>query len=385
MQWNWQRRDWPELVWDRDRLLKAEQQFLLGGGFVRGSIRHLGDEERDFLTVELMSGEALTTSEIEGEILDRPSVQSSIRRQLGLDTDHRRIGPGEQGIAEMMVDVHRNFADPLTQETLCAWHFGVTHGRRDLRDIGRYRTGENPMQVVSGRLDKPKVHFEAPLSSRLPSEMARFLDWFNATAASGTKALPTLTRAGAAHLYFESIHPFEDGNGRIGRAIAEKALAQGLGQPSLTALSTTILARRHSYYDALEAANQSNEVTDWLAWFAGIAIEAQHRTLAQVEFTIDKAKLFAKLQGELNARQQKALARMFREGPQGFTGRMSAGNYIAITGASPSTATRDLSGLAEKGALTRDGDLKSTRYHLNIPLRPTNRVTVDETGEVLEA
>ena len=148
--------------------------------------------------------------------------------------------------------------------------------------------------------------------------MARFLDWFNRTAPSGSHPLAALTRAGIAHLYFETIHPFEDGNGRIGRAVAEKALAQGCGQPTLTALAATILLRRKAYYAVLEAANKSNEVTAWLSWFAGIAIEAQRRTTAQVEFLLEKTRLLDRLRGQLNPRQEKALLRMLREGPDGF-------------------------------------------------------------------
>jgi Fic family protein len=193
-----------------------------------------------------------------------------------------------------------------------------------------------------------------------------------------------VTRAGIAHLYFESIHPFEDGNGRIGRAISEKALAQSLGQPTLTALATTILARRKSYYDALEAANKGNEITDWLSWFAGIAIEAQRRTVAMVEFLIDKTKLLDRLGSQLNERQKKALLRMFREGPEGFKGGLSASNYSTITGASPATATRDLADLVARGALTRVGERRHARYHLQLPLRPVPRITVSHRGELIE-
>jgi len=214
--------------------------------------------------------------------------------------------------------------------------------------------------------------------------MARFIDWFNA-AAGGENPLPALTWAGIAHLYFESIHPFEDGNGRIGRAIAEKALAQGLGQPTLIALSATLLAQRKSYYEAIEAASKDNQIAAWLTWFAEIALEAQKRTLAQTDFLISKARLLQRLNGTLNERQEKALLRMFREGPEGFQGGMSAGNYISITGASQSTATRDLADLAEKGALARVGELKRTRYRLNVPLKPMTRVTINSQGEVVEA
>ena len=385
MLWNWQRPDWPTFSWDQGRLAAAEQEFLLGGGVLVGTVKHLGPDERDQLTIEAMSTEALTTSEIEGETLDRASVQSSIRKQLGLSTDNRRVGPAEQGIAEMMVDLYRSFAAPLSQETLFAWHRMLVRGRSDLKDVGRYRTGKEPMRVVSGAMDEPKVHFEAPPSSQVADEMARFVDWCARTAPSGEAILPALARAGVAHLYFESIHPFEDGNGRIGRAIAEKCLAQTLGQPTLTALAATILVRRKSYYDALEKATKQNEITAWLAWFAGVAIEAQRRTIAQVEFLIDKAKLFDRLRGMLNDRQEKVLLRMFREGPEGFKGGLSAGNYGTITGASPATVTRDLVDLTARGALVRDGERRHARYHLGVPLRSVPRVTLDERGALMES
>ena len=238
--------------------------------------------------------------------------------------------------------------------------------------------------VVSGRIDAPRVHFEAPPSSRVTSEMNRFVEWFARTRRDGQQPLSALTRAAVAHLYFENIHSFEDGNGRIGRAISEKSLAESLGQPTLITLAATILLRQKSYYEALEAANKQNEITNWLAWFDGIAIEAQRRTIALVEFLIDKTKQLDRLKGELNERQTKALLRMFREGPEGFQGGLSAGKYTTITGASAATTTRDLSDLVSKGALTRDGELRHARYRLNVPLRPVRQVSVNEQGEVVE-
>lgn len=362
----------------------AEKEFLVGSGMFMGAIKHLCDEDRTQLTVEAMSTEALTTSEIEGEILDRASVQSSIQRQLGLTADKRKVGAAEQGIAEMMIHLYKSFSSPLTDDTLFGWHRMLMSGRRDLTDIGCYRTSDEPMQIISGPVAAPKIHFEAPPSSRVPQEMTRFIAWFNRTAAGGEEPLPALTRAGVSHLYFETIHPFEDGNGRIGRALAEKALAQSLAQPSLIALAATILARRARYYDALEHANKDNAITPWLAWFAGTTIEAQRRTLALIEFLIDKTKLFDRLGAEINERQKKALLRMFQEGPEGFKGGMSAGKYSTITGASPATTTRDLTDLVEKGALIREGERRHARYELAVPLRPVAHVTLNERGELVE-
>ncbi len=318
MIWSWQQPDWPAFTWDRRRLEAAELKFQVGGGVFIGTAKHLGDDQRNQLIVEAMTTEAFTTSEIEGEILDRASVQSSVRRQLGLRTDVRRVRPAEQGIAEKMVDLYRSFDQPLSPEMLFRWHRMVMNGRRDLKDIGQYRTGAEPMHVISHPLHEPRAHFEAPPSSQMESEMTRFFDWFDRSGPRGEEPLPALTRAGIAHLYCECIHPFEDGNGRIGRAISEKSLAENLGQPTLTALAAAILARRKAYYEVLEAANKENEITAWLAWFAGVSIEAQRRTIALVDFLIDTAKLMDRLKGQLNERQDKALLRMLREGPEGF-------------------------------------------------------------------
>ena len=367
MRWNWQKPDWPHFKWDGARISAAEHRMLLGAGIAIGMAKHLREGEREQLVVGLMSGEAVDTSAIEGEVLNRASVQSSILRQIGLGSAEKRgVTAAERGIAEMMVDQLRTAAQPLTRETLFGWHGMIMAGRMDLSDVGSYRKSHGAMQIVSGRIGAPNVHFEAPPSERVQEEMEGFLAWFNATAPDSSEALPAIARAGIAHLYFESIHPFEDGNGRIGRAIADKAIMQTLGQPVFTALATTILAHQKSYYEALERANKSNEITGWLTWFAEIALEAQGRSLALVEFTVAKTKMLDRLRGAINERQEKALLRIFREGPKGFEGGLSAGNYSTITGASPATTTRDLADLVEKGALVRTGERRHARYTLKL-------------------
>ena len=383
MRWNWQQPEWPDFSWNRTRFLSAEALFLVEAGSYVGTAKHLGEADREQLTVEAMSTEALTTSEIEGEVLDRVSVQSSIRRQLGLVTDRRRVGAAEQGVSEMMVDLHHGFAEPLSHEMLFRWHRMLTLGRRDLKKVGAYRTHVEPMQVVSGAIHDPRVHFEALPSASVLAEMSRFIDWFNRSAPGSTEALPALTRAGIAHLYFVCVHPFEDGNGRIGRAIVEKVLAQSLGRPTQVALAATILAKRNAYYNALEANNKHQEVTPWLAWFAATVIEAQRRSIAAVDFLIDKTRLLDRLRDQLNDRQMKALLRMLREGPDGFEGGLSAGKYIGITGASPATATRDLADMVARNALVRSGEQRHTRYALALPLRPVSPVEIAERGNIV--
>ncbi len=364
--WNWQHDDWPRFRFDKSDLVEREAKFLLHSGLLIGALLHIRDDDKSALTVDLISNEALKTSEIEGEFLNRESVQSSIRRNFGLDTDARRIPPAEQGIADMMMDLYRSFAESLTHETMFRWHGMLTVGRRDLKNIGAYRTLDEPMQIISGPIGNPQIHFEAPPSAAMEIEMAGFVNRFNDTAPHGNSALPALARAGIAHLYFATIHPFEDGNGRIARALAEKALSQALGHPTLIALSQTIQKNKTSYYEALHQSSRDNEITAWLVYFADMVLQAQDTTQGMIDFLIQKTKLHDRVKSLLNERQDKALGRIFREGVEGFKGGLSAENYISITGAARATATRDLQNLVDKGVLIRTGALKSTRYHLNI-------------------
>jgi Fic family protein len=364
--WNWQRDDWPRFRFDKSALEAREAKFLFLGGLLLGALLHVHDDDKAALTADLISNEALKTSEIEGEYLNRDSVQLSIRRNFGLDTEARRIPPAEQGIADMMMDLYRSFAEPLTHQTMFRWHSVLTAGRRDLKNIGAYRTHDEPMRIASGPIGNPEIHFEAPPSAVMQKEMEGFVNWFNDTAPHGNTALPALTRAGIAHWYFVTIHPFEDGNGRIARALAEKALSQALGQPTLIALSQTIEKNKKSYYEALHRQSRDNEITPWLVYFADTLLQAQDTTQRMIDFLIQRTKLYDRVKSRLNERQEKALARIFREGVDGFKSGLSAENYISITGGARATATRDLQDLVEKGALTRTGALKSTRYHLNV-------------------
>src|SRR6516164_4405728 len=367
MTWNWEQPEWPEFAYDSKALEPLEQQFLLQSGEFIGACKHIGADDQESLKIELISDEAVKTSEIEGEILNRDSVQSSLRQQLGLGVEAPGVKPEERGASKMMVDLYQNFTTPLSDKTMFDWHSMLLSGDTSIRVIGGYRTHPEPMQVVSGPIQKPSVHFEAPPSDRMPGEMKRFIEWFNDTAPTGKNPLPPLTRAALAHLYFVCIHPFEDGNGRIARALAEKALAQNLGQPSLIALAYTIERKRKDYYAALERNNKDLEIDGWLKYFANTILEAQNNTIQRVDFYIAKAKFYEKFRGKLNKRQNKVIARVFREGIDGFKCGLSAENYISISKTSRATATRDLQDLVEKGALTKTGELRHTRYFLSLP------------------
>lgn len=364
--WNWQKEDWGSFTFDSSDIEPLEREFTRRTGFCLGVARHLSRDDQSELIIELVSNEALQTSAIEGEYLDRESLQSSIRKEFGLAVaNYRHAKPAEAGIAEMMKDLYTAYDEPLTKDKLCNWHAMLMAGRRNI-EIGEYRTHEEPMQVVSGRYDKPKVHFEAPPSSNVPQEMEKFIQWFNSTAPVGGKPLSPLIRAGIAHIYFVSIHPFEDGNGRIARAIVEKSLSQNMGHPSLIALSSCINEKKKDYYDQLEIHNKDNEITPWLRYFSRVIIEAQGRTIQHIDFIITKAKFFAAHREQINQRQLKAVNRMLQEGPKGFAGGFSAKNYQAITKTSAATATRDLQDLVSKGIFSKTGQLKGTRYALDL-------------------
>lgn len=368
MTWNWEQADWPKFTYDSKALAALERQFLVEAGEFSGAFKHISKADQDQLKIELLGDEALKTSEIEGEILDRESVQSSLCKQLGIKDDKKKsVPPAERGVTEMMVDLYNNFQPPLKHETMFAWHKMLMANDKSISVIGGYRTHKDAMQVVSSRMDKRVVYFEAPPSTRMKAEMAAFVKWFNSTAPNQKDALPALTRSAIAHLYFVSIHPFEDGNGRIARALSEKSLAQNLGHATLIILAYTIQRKRKAYYDALARANKNNEITEWLVYFANTIIEAQKNTTKRIEFYIAKAKFKEKFRGALNDRQEKALERMFNEGIDGFRGGLSAENYITITKASRATATRDLTDLVEKGALKKTGELRHTRYYLALP------------------
>jgi Fic family protein len=362
--WNWQQKEWPTFLYNPSALRELEDSFIHIAGSFLGAYKHIDNTDKTTLIIDMISDEALKTSEIEGEYLNRESLQYSIKCNLGLDKENRKIPLAEQGISEMMVDLYKNFATPLSNEILCKWHRMLMKGRNDLKNVGCYRTHEDSMQVISGPLHKPTVHFEAPPSGRMSKEMDQFIDWFNASAPNGKKPMPALARASISHLYFVSIHPFEDGNGRVGRAIAEKSLSQSIKHPILIALSQTIQNNRKAYYNHLEDNNKTSLIDGWVSYFANTILDAQSHSIELVEHIIKKAKFYDRFESNLNIRQDKMIQRLFKNGIYGFKGGLSAENYIRITGTSRATATRDLQDLVKKNALSKTGCGKGTRYYL---------------------
>ena len=366
MPYNWQQTDWPQFQYDLSGVEDILFALAERTGHANGLLKGLTVEAQTETSIEVMVEEAIKTSAIEGELLSRKDVMSSIRKNLGLATEAPGGDKRAAGAAALMIDVRNSFAAPLSQEMLFEWHRMIMQGHRHIT-AGQWRTHAEPMQVVSGPIGHERVHFEAPPSSQMPGEMQRFIQWFNDTAPGGKHEIRKApVRSAVAHLYFESIHPFEDGNGRIGRALSEKALSQGLGRPALLSLSRTIEARRKEYYDALKDGQQSNEITRWVTWFIGIVLEAQIQAEEQIDFTLKKTKLFDRMRNQLNERQFQVLRRMLDEGPKGFEGGMSAKKYMAISGTSKATATRDMQDLAEKGIFVPTGGGRSTHYQIKL-------------------
>ncbi len=364
MQWIWQHKGWFDVIYNSTKLIEFENEFHRNTGIIYGVISHLEANNLENLKIEILTQEALSTSSIEGEILKRESVQSSIRKHLGLKTDYRKVQPNEAGIAEMMVEIYQHFDAPLRDETFFLWHKMLMNGRRDIEVIGNYRQHPEPMQIVSGNFSAPKVFYEAPPSTQVRSEMERLITWYNHQIDTPNE-ISILAFAGIAHLFFEIIHPFEDGNGRIGRALVEKIISQKIKTPSLNSFSKTIEANKKVYYEALQSCNHSQDVNKWLLFFAKMILESQQYTIKMVRFLVAKSKFFIKYNA-MNERQLKVLSRVFEEGIEGFKGGLSAANYKTITGASPATVTRDLQELVSIEALTKTGELKHTRYFLNL-------------------
>lgn len=365
--YNWQLPDWPAFTYDLQQIGKELFAFAEETGHISGILKALPENVQMHAIIQTMVAEALKTSEIEGEFLSRQDVASSIRNKLGLNEKPDPVKDKKaQGAGELMVEVRNTYAEPLTKEKLFAWHRMLLKQSRNI-NAGAWRKDEAPMQIISGQLGNEKIHFEAPPSSRVPEEMNRFITWFNATAPGGKMEIVMApVRSAIAHLYFESVHPFEDGNGRIGRAIAEKALSQSLGRPVLLSLSRTIEADRPAYYQALKEASCSNEITSWLEYFTDIILRAQLDTKQMIDFILKKTQFFDRFKDALNERQLKAITKMLDAGPEGFEGGMTAKKYISITRASKATATRDLQELAESGVLLAAGGGRSTHYVLNL-------------------
>lgn len=364
----WEQPNWPHFTWDEDVVSPFLSDFLLGAEWQSGALSFVGGDDLVNVSLDWLADEMIETSAIEGEALRRDSVRDSLLHYFGFGaSQHGRTG-AEQGMAELAVDLYETFDQPLTHDMLFHWHLMVVRHDPAIREIASYRSGPESVRIVTLRHEYPdqgSLNHLCPPGTRVGPEMDRFVDWFNRSLEGATPS-DALATAGIAHLYFECIHPFEDGNGRVGRAIAEKALAKCLGRPSLIPLSRTINKNRSNYYRALESCKASLNANTWQQWFSRTTVEALAQGRRRLVRYGEQARLFSRIDSALNIRQRKALMRMFCEEPEGFKGGMSAGNYQTITGAASATATRDLGTLVDLGALRRTGKGKGTRYWLNL-------------------
>jgi Fic family protein len=362
MRYNWQQPDWPHFSYDSDVAENHLLDFIRGAGRIGGLWAGLSESLQTESLLNVMVSEAIKTSEIEGEYLSRQDVMSSIKQNLGIHEAVLLSDMRAQGVAELMVAARRDFDRPLTEAMLLGWHCMLMVGNTRIT-AGKWRTHQEPMQIVSGPLGRQLVHFEAPPSERVPKEMEEFVVWFNR---DSTSLKQGVLKAAIAHLYFESIHPFEDGNGRIGRVLAEKAVSMALGRPILFSLSKAIEADKKAYYRALQRAQRSNQIDEWLNYFLMTLNEAQHKSELEIEFTLKKAKFFDQFKDELNARQLKVIRRMLEAGIEGFEGGMNTRKYVSITQTSKATATRDLQDLVEKAIFIPIGAGRSARYEIKL-------------------
>jgi len=364
--YNWQLSDWPNFTFEKSKIKDQLLLFVQDSGRLNGWLEAIPSDSRNEAMLEIMLSEAINTSEIEGEFLSREDVMSSIKRNLGLSPSIKEVKDlRAQGIAELVLAVRNTFDEPLTKETIFAWHQMIMKGNVRI-NTGQWRFHDEPMQVVSGAIGREVVHFEAPPSDIVPKEMEAFIRWFNNTAPGGSLEISNPSfRAAIAHLYFETIHPFEDGNGRIGRAIAEKALSQSLGHPVFLSLSRTILRDRKAYYEALKKGQKSNDITEWINYFQDVIMASQQAAHQQIKFLLKKTKYLDLHRSGLNERQLKVILRILKEGPDGFEGGITAKKYMAISKTSKATATRDLQDMVSK-KMIRANDTKgrSTAYML---------------------
>lgn len=360
----YQQPSWPAFAWQHERLESLVGAVRHQQGRVLGHMEALGFSLQAEALLQTLTLEALKSSEIEGELLPAEQVRSSLARRLGIDvaglvTAERRV----EGVVDMLLDATQRFAEPLTAERLCSWQAALfPAGRSGLQriQVGAWRTGaKGPMQVVSGPLGREQVHFEAPAADDVAAEMTRFLTWFNTDT-----PLDAVLKAGIAHLWFVTIHPFEDGNGRVARALTELQLARAdASAQRFYSLSAQMRVERAAYYTQLETAQKGDlDSTAWLVWFLGClsrALQATEQTLAKV---LTKARFWEQhAAGAFNARQQRLLNQLL----DGFVGKLTSSKWATIAKCSQDTATRDIQALLDQGILVKEAaGGRSTSYRL---------------------
>jgi Fic family protein len=369
--WIWQQQQWPVFHWQSETLAEPLRQCALEQGRLLGKLGSVGDDFSQQSMLDALLQNIITSSAIEGETLNAGSVRSSLARRLGVDEAQQgQRTARSEGLAELMLDATQRYAEPLTMERLLHWHTllfpqdapALLHV--PVR-VGT-RRGDEPMQVVSGRLDRPTVHFEAPPRAGLEQQLEQFIDWFNQEAATGDPLL----RAGVAHLWFVTLHPFDDGNGRLTRALTDLALAQAEHQAiRFYAMSASILENRQGYYRMLEQTQKSGlDITEWLVWFLQTLLASMTQAMKAIDRVLAKTRFWQTHRSTpLSKEQLKVINRLLDGGASGFEGGISAAQYQAVAKVSKATATRHLADLLEKGLIRRlDAGGRSTRYVIKL-------------------
>lgn len=372
--WIWQQPDWPDFNWQAERLAPLLRECVQTQGRLLGMAGSVGDSMSAQSELDALLQNIVTSSAIEGEQLNVGSVRSSLARRLGLEwIDRDSVSQRSEGLAQLMLDATHGFDEPLTLARLLEWHtwlFPAEEAMFSARPIlvGTLR-GDEPMQVVSGRLDRQTVHFEAPPRPGLEQQIERFLSWFEAS--RDQVSLDPLLRAGIAHFWFVTLHPFDDGNGRLTRTITDLALAQGEAQAiRFYAMSASILEDRAGYYRILESSQKATlDITEWLTWFLQTLLRSLQQAITRIDSVLGKTRFWqAHRESDLSAEQIKVLNRLLDGGERGFEQGLSAGQYQAVAKVSKATATRHLAELLDKGCLQRlPGGGRSTRYKINYP------------------
>jgi len=356
--------DWPKFRWNEKGLAATLGAVRHRQGRLVGRMEALGFRLRSEAMLQTLTEDVVKSSAIEGEILDTEQVRSSIARRLGIEIGALTSADRDvEGVVEMMLDATQKYDSPLTVDRLLRWHAALfPTGRSSVRKVtvGAWRDDKSgPMQVVSGPTGRQRVHYEAPAAARVDGEMATFLDWFE----SRTSTDPVL-HAGIAHLWFVTIHPFDDGNGRIARAIADMALARSDGSAQrFYSMSAQIRQERDAYYGMLEATQKGDlDITDWLAWFLGCLDRAFDGAESMLANVLRKAEFWKRhAAAALNERQRDMLDRLL----EGFEGKLTSSKYAMLEKTSPDTALRDINDLVDRGILKKDeGGGRSTSYSL---------------------
>ena len=381
----WEREDWPKFTWNADQLLDVIGDAKFAQGSFLKEMQSIGFDAQLESELKAMSADVIKTSAIEGEVLNPGSVRSSIARRLGLEEGGlHAVDKKVEGVVAMMLDVTRNYKAALTPERIFSWHaalFPTGYSGLTKIDVAQWRKDTHgPMQVISGSMVKQKLHYDAPPAARVAEEMNAFLKWFN----SDSYNMNGIMRAGIAHLWFVTIHPLDDGNGRSARAVADLAIAQmeGTGQ-RFYSLSSQIEREKKTYYELLEKTQKGElDITEWLTWFGSCyqrAIVEAERATRQI---IEKAR-FLKQHAEgpvLSKRQAKVVRRLL----DGFEGNLTAKKYAALSKCSVDTATRDINDLIEKGVMIRNpGGSKNTSFSLVLP--DASAEATSESDEVAPA